>query len=119
MPIGGPSFSSVRKARELLRERSLDIYNAYVKLAEEATKKGDFETAEKIYRYILDHTEDEDGKALFAPSVDKQQKLTDGDGPKGPTINIGVAIGGLGKALPEPVIEAVQILPAGKDDESE
>ena len=78
MAVGGPSFSSVRRARELLREKSVEIYEKYERLAATAANNGDFETAEKIYRYLLDHTADEDGSSLLAPGVDvKAKQITD------------------------------------------
>lgn len=110
MPEGGPSFSSVRKARALLREKSLETYEAYMRLAGMAAANGQFEVAEKIYRYILDHTVDDDDTPLLGPSVDKPKQVE--SGPKGPAITIGVAIGGLGqpKALPEaPAIEVIDV----------
>lgn len=117
MPEGGPSFSSVRRARELLREKSLETYAAYMKLAEEAIKKGDLEIAEKIYRYVLDHTIDDDGTPLLGPSVDKPKEI-ESSGPKGPSITIGVAIGGLGqpKQLPEADVEIIDVRPESDDN---
>lgn len=108
MPVGGPSFSSVRKARELLREKAAEVYEKYMHLAEHAVNKGDFETAEKIYRYLLEHTADEDGSALLAQSVDKpkQEAIK-----QGPTVNIGFQLGGITSqpTLPEPTIEAITV----------
>ena len=119
MAVGGPAFSSVRRARELLREKSIEIYEKYEKLAAMAASNGDFETAEKIYRYLLDHTTDEDGTSLLSPGVDVKAKQLTESAPKGPSITIGVAIGGLGqKSLPEaaPVIEVIDVSPERIDD---
>jgi hypothetical protein len=108
MAIGGPSFSSVRRARELLREKSEEILRFYMDLAKLAAANGDFETAEKIGWKLLDHATDEDGTTIVAPSVDIKAKQLESSKQSGPTILIGgINIGGLNKALPEPVIEIV------------
>ena len=112
MPEGGPSFSSVRRARELLRERSEEILKEYLMLARHATSKGDFETAEKVYWKLLSHTTDEEGGAIVSVDVDNKNKQVE-SGPKGPSISIGVAIGGLGQPqLPagsEPTVQVIEV----------
>ena len=117
MPEGGPAFSSVRKARSLLREKQEEILQFYINLAKQAAANGDFETAEKIGWKLLDHGADDDGTTTIAPSVDIKAKQITESAAKGPTINIGVAIGGLGqKSLPESPIEVVDVTPERDSD---
>lgn len=119
MPIGGPSFSSVRKAREAIRERAKELIDLQITIIKAALTNGDFETAAKANQFLLEHTTDEDDTPLLAPSVDKAK--IESTGTKGPSIHIGgIIIGGLGegaKSLPEPSIEAqvVKVEPGNKD----
>lgn len=114
MPVGGPSFSKVRKAREAIREHAEELYQEYRAVARHAVAKGDFETAEKVYRYLLDHITDDDGSSLMSPSVDKPKQIEGGT--KGPAITIGVAIGGLGqKQLP--AVEVIDVKPEPHSDQ--
>lgn len=104
--IGGPAFSSVRKAREALKERAHELLEAYISTIKMAAAAGDYETAVKGYQHLLEHMPDEDGIKLIESSVDKPKPGA--DGPKGPTIQIGVQIGGR-KSLPESTIDAMAV----------
>lgn len=104
MPEGGNHFSSVKKAKAALKEKALETYNLLIHIIKQAAAAGDYETAAKYTAYLLDHTPDEDGERLFADSVDKRVQQLD-TRPVGPTIQIGVNIGGTKRQeLPE-VIE--------------
>jgi hypothetical protein len=99
MPIGGPAFSSVRKARALLKERAEELLNKYIKIVDQAAAAGDFETAQKGIQWLVDHIPSEDGERVFDISVDK---IVQDSKTSGPAIQIGVVIGGMGQnALPE------------------
>lgn len=104
----GQQASSVKKARQALRERANEILDKYIQLAERASLFEDFETSAKIYQWLIDHIPEEDGERLVDASVDKKQ-LGSGK-PSGPQINV-FQIGGTPSlpALPEPFIESEPI----------
>lgn len=94
MPIGGPAFSSVRKAREALKARANEILDRYIRGLDMALANGDYETFQKGYQYLLDHMPAEDGERLVEVSIDKtatEKQLGSG----GPQVQIGVIIGGV------------------------
>ena len=106
MPIGGPAFSSVRKAREALKERANELLDLQLAIVKAAFAEGDFETASKANQFLIEHTPaDDDGTRMIESGIDKVKQI---EGSKGPAVTIGIAIGGLGKkpeALPEPSID--------------
>ena len=106
-PVGGPAFSSVRKARAALKERANQILDSYLLLAKQAAAQGDFETSEKVLRFLMEHMPEEEGERIVDISIDKPKD----SGPKqlGPAINIGVQIGGLNKAKELPAVEVITI----------
>lgn len=90
-------FSRVRIAREKLAEKALEWIDLQEKIVRAAMEAGDYETALKGVQFLMEHApKDEDGNTLLEPSVDNK-KIN--DGPKGPTIQIGIALGPV-KALP-------------------
>jgi hypothetical protein len=105
MPIGGPHFSSVKKAREALKERANELLDIQIAIIKGAMSKGDYETAAKANQFLMEHIPDEDGTRMIDQSVDKPKQL---EAKLGPSINIGFAIGGINqpKELPPAVIEA-------------
>lgn len=108
MAVGGNSFSSVRKAKEALRQRAHEILDGYLLVIKQAAAAGDFETAVKGYQHLLDHMPDEDGERILDVSMDKKQ-ADSGKAYQGPLIQIGVAIAPLPKkalAAPLGVIDA-------------
>lgn len=122
MPIGGPAFSSVRKAREALKERAHELLNKYISGLDMALARGDFETFQKGYQYLLDHMPEEEGIHIVDVSVDKKQ--IEGSKNNGPSIQIGVSIGGI-KPAELPAVEVIElhatpVLPAKleSDDDS-
>jgi hypothetical protein len=107
MPVGGPAFSSVRKARAALKEQAEEILREFRALLKQAAAAGDYETAAKGYIHLLEHMPAEEGEALLDGSIDKKQIESK---TSGPAIQIGVQIGGLApqRTLPEPIIIDVQ-----------
>lgn len=112
MPVGGPSFSSVRKAREALKARANEILDGYLLLIKQAAAAGDFETAAKAYQHLLDRMPDEDGESILNVSVDKKQ-VEVAAGPVGPAVQIGIILGGTGLKLEAPKVQVIEIK---KDD---
>jgi hypothetical protein len=106
-PIGGNSFSSVRKARAILKEKAAEILSEFRQVLKQAAASGDYETAVKGYIHLLDHIPEEDGERLFDVGVDK--KAIEAGKQSGPTIQIGLQIGGMKPALPEPAIEVTDV----------
>jgi hypothetical protein len=109
MAVGGNSFPSVRKARAALKEHAKEIYETYKLLAKQAAAGGDFETAEKILWKLIEHMPEEEGERIVDASIDKKQPEQIGH--KGPSIQIGVQIGGIPtqKSLPEAAI--IEVMP--------
>lgn len=106
--VGGNYFSSVRKARAALRERAFETYEKLQKIIDMAAAAGDFETAGKYAWMLIEHTPDEDGETVIAGSAAKPKMVE--AGPRGPTIQIGVRVGGVGQPqLEEPII--IDVIP--------
>jgi hypothetical protein len=98
-------FSSVKKARESLKEKAAEVLQKYLQAIDMAAASGKYEEALKAYQWLLDHVPAEDGTRIFDSSSDKQ--LIIDNGPKGPVINIGFAVG----SIAEPkVIEASKVI---------
>lgn len=96
-------FSKVKVARELLREKSEEILREYLDIVQQAKVAGDYETAAKSMQWLIEHMPaDEDGGRMVDQSIDKRQEVN--QKPTGPAIQIGIAVGGVGKqlALPKP-----------------
>jgi hypothetical protein len=98
-------FSKVRIARQLLREKSEEILAEYLDIVARARDAGEHEVAVKALQWLIDHMPaDEDGDRMVDQSVDKKQETIQ-QGPVGPAIKIGIAVGGLTqnqKSLPKP-----------------
>ena len=91
-PIGGPHFSSVRRARAAIRERAFELLSDYITVLKQAASAGDYETAVKGYQHLLEHMPDEDGEKMIDISIDKPKQVDKGSGP---SIQIGFQLGGL------------------------
>lgn len=117
MPVGGPAFSSVRKAREALKEKAHELLLLQIAIIKGALNEGDFETAAKANQFLLEHIPaDEDGGKVLDVSVDKKQIE---EGYKGPAVNVSFQLGGIPQsqpALPEPAIEIIPIEPEQSRD---
>lgn len=89
-------FSKVKEAREALKDKALELFEQYQSLIRDAIAAQDFETASKGLQFLMEHMpKDEDGVALLEPSVDKTPSQNKGN--SGPTIKIGVMLGGVPK----------------------
>lgn len=110
-------FSSVKRAREALKERSYEIFEAYMGLASQAAAKGDFETAETILWKLLDHgPTDEDGIRLLTASASKPVSTKD-QGQIGPAIQIGIALGGIGTPKELPSATVIDVSPINDNND--
>ena len=111
IPIGGPHFSSVRKAREALRERAFELLDGYIAVIKQAAAAGDYETAAKGYQHLLEHMPDEDGTRMIDMGIDKPKQI---EAYSGPAVQIGIQLGGIApKALPPPI--TVDVIPVESD----
>jgi hypothetical protein len=109
MPVGGPAFSSVRKARAALKERAHELLNLYIDGMKKALDAGDFETFQKGMANIVSHIPEEDGERLFDVDVDKKQLQLDAKS-NGPSIQFGISIGGVAKPeLPVTSVEVIEV----------
>jgi hypothetical protein len=104
-------FSKVKVARELLKEKAAEILEDYLDIVQKAKDAGDYETAAKSLQWLIEHMPEEEGHRLVEVSVDKKQQVVE-QGPKGPDIRIGIAVGGLTsqKALPKPSDVQVEVI---------
>lgn len=105
-------FPRVKEAREALRDRAIEILESYIAVIAEARAAGDFESATKSLQWLIEHMPEEDGSHMVDISIDKPKQVEAG---KGPTIQIGFALGGLGnqKTLPA----AIDVTPVEPADE--
>jgi hypothetical protein len=85
-------FSKVKEARELLKQEAENILRMYMETIKMAVAAGDFESALKAQQWLIDHMPNEEAVRMIDISVDKPV-LT--EGPKGPQIQIGIALGGM------------------------
>lgn len=84
-------FPKVREARLRLAERAAEILESHLKTIEDAAANGNFKEALESQRWLLEHMPvTEDGDTLVDRSVDTQKAIE--SGPKGPAIQIGIAI---------------------------
>lgn len=110
-------FPAVRKAREALRGKALEILEEYLATIRLATSAGKYEESLRAYQWLLDHVPGEDGQRVFESSVDKLQPI---EGPKGPLIQIGLQLGGINepkvKEISPVIIEVVPLQEGGPGD---
>lgn len=91
------AFSKVRAAREAMKEKALATYELYLETIQEARENGEFEFALEHLRWLLEHAPNEDGVRIIDATAAKPKEV---DGPRGPTIQIGIALQP-SKALPQ------------------
>lgn len=85
-------FSSIRKAREALQAQAHEIVTAYLSVIETARTEGHLDIAAESLQWLLAHIPaDTDGLRVVETSVDKPA----GAATDRPTINIGIAVGGV------------------------
>jgi hypothetical protein len=95
-------FPRVAEAKKILTDEAVELLKLYKQIAVEALAAQEFETAEVAVRFLLAHMpEDEETGTLLGTDVDKNRE-PDQKGGGGPTIQIGLALGGMPqqKALP-------------------
>lgn len=107
-------FSKVKEARELLKQEAETILRGYMTTIQMAVAAGDFEAALKAQQWLIDHLPGDEGVRLLDVSVDK---VVQSDGPKGPQIQISVALGGLSKPQSQIQDTVIDITPSRQDVE--
>lgn len=85
-------FPKVREAREALLAEAEWLIEVKKRIINEALDTGDLALANEASDWLLAHMPSHEGVTVVETSVDKQKGEA---GPKGPTINIGLALGGL------------------------
>lgn len=96
-------FTKVGHARDLLREKAVDILNQYLAVVKAAEEAGDFEVATKSLQWLMEHMPDDNGDRVINKSIDKEESV---EHKSGPSVRIGIQLGGLShqpKALPKPL----------------
>lgn len=108
-------FPKVAEARKLLADEAVDLLKMYKKIAVDALAAQDFLVAEKVVGFLLSHMpEDEESGTLLNTNIDSNRE-PDVKGGGGPSIQIGLALGGMPpKALPE--VTEVAIVETKGDD---
>jgi hypothetical protein len=99
-------FTSVRKARQQIRARALEVLDKLIATADQAAASEKPEVAIKAYQWVLEHTKDEDGTRVIDTGVDSQKQLE--TKPTGPLVHINIPLGAV-RPLPEP--EPIPTLP--------
>lgn len=100
-PIPRVVFPRVKEAREALREKALEIFQAYYSIALDAHAKGDSKAALEALRWLMEHMpRTDDGDSIVDSSAAKPVQT---EGQSGPIIQIGFKLGGVNepKLLPE------------------
>jgi hypothetical protein len=103
-------FSRVKEARELLKQEAESILKMYMQTIQDARAAHDYETAAKALQWLIEHFPEDEGVRILDASVDKTKVE---EGPKGPQIQIGIALGGI---TPQRQIEA-PVIDVNIDDE--
>lgn len=110
-------FPKIREARELLLAQAEQLIELKIKIARDAMAIGNFEVANKCVDWLLEHMPKEGGITVVDRSIDiKDSEKT---GPKGPQIQIGIALGGVNapKSLPPSPVIDVKELPSDSDSD--
>lgn len=107
-------FPKVAEARQAIADDAKWWYDFYKQIAIEALAAQDFVTAEKVGFNVITHMpEDEETGTLLQASIDKNRE-PDQKGSTGPSIQIGLALGGMPtqeqQALP-PTTTIIDITP--------
>lgn len=98
-----------RVARDLLLSHAEEIYQEYRRIISEAAAAGNFKAALEHLQWLVEHMPKEDGVAIIDESAAKPKALD--KGPSGPTLQLGIAIGGIpsgAKALPPIEAEVIK-----------
>lgn len=102
-------FPAVKEARAALAAKALEHYELQLKLIMEAVNKGDIESAIKANQWLMEHMPAEDGVRLIDPSAAKPKEVE--SGPKGPSIQIGIQLGGVNAPKSLPPMKVIEIDP--------
>lgn len=88
-------FPKVTEARNFLRDKAKELLELQIKLIIEAAASGEYESATKANQWLIEHLPaGDDGVRVIDTSASKPKELGEG-GKQGPTINVGIAFGGL------------------------
>lgn len=103
-------FPKVKEAREVLKTKAEEILTLYLENAKEAKVSGEHDTVMRSLQWLMEHMPaDDTGERMLDNSVDKQAKQ---ERPSGPMVQIGFALGGMPKQLPEgQVLDAEVVAP--------
>jgi hypothetical protein len=92
------SLSKIREAREALKARALELFERHLEVIDKAIDTGDLEVASKHLQFLgVRMPKDDDGTTFLDSSLDNKKQI---EGPKGPQIQIGIALNGSQKSLP-------------------
>lgn len=88
-------FSSrVQEAREALRDRAMDIFEAMLAVTVEARANKNYEVAAETLKWLYEHMPaDAEGNRVIDSSAAKAKEIETN---KGPQIAIGIQLGGMG-----------------------
>lgn len=103
--------SKVKEAREAYKAKALQILELYHQNIKKLYQKGEHQAAAEAMQWFLEHAPKDEGITILDPSVDKT-KGSDDSVNRGPTIQIGFALGGL---FPAPA-KTVELPPAEVTD---
>ena len=111
MPVSKGStrvyFPKVIEARELLKEKAIELYEEYRALAADAKGLGKVDIAEKILWNLIAHMPNEDGQRMIDSDASQPKEL---EGPRGPQIAIGIQLGGVDQKV-LPAAEVIDVKP--------
>lgn len=107
-------FPKVREAREALRAKALELHNLHLEIIQAAIDKGDLETAAGEVRWLTEHMpKGDDNERMIDESAAKPKQI---EQKRGPSVNIGFALGGLGEARSLPPAVTIDVEPAPEPD---
>lgn len=87
-------FPRVTEARNFLRDKAKDLLELQIKLIMEAAASGEYESATKANQWLIEHLPaGDDGVRVIDTSASKPKEIAQGT--VGPTVNIGIAFGGI------------------------
>jgi hypothetical protein len=100
-------FPKVKEAREALRAQALELYERYNMAIQNALADGEYEVAMDHMRWLIEHMpKGDDGERMIDESAAKPKQV---EGLKGPSIQIGIALGGVTKPKELPQAEVIDI----------
>ncbi len=87
-------FPKVKEAREALAAEAIDLFKSYMRFIQEAHAAEQWEVAQEGYQFLFKHMpKSPEGEGMIDSNVDKdiagKRQI---EGPKGPTIQIGIAL---------------------------